>query len=171
MRWIDTCGKHGFKALKTIWTAVLTTGVTVLMPALPTALLHGADIVATDGPLVLEAGDLIYDTDTGLEWRPGPDRGMTWQEARAWVAGLDHQDGRWRMPAHNELDALRRIGDGVRNLTPLIPSSGYWVWVGQTRADAARWLFGFGYGGEGWSGQAPADGGRALAVRVRSKHD
>ncbi len=129
-----------------------------------------AEIVATDGNLVQEASGAIYDTDTGLEWYPGPDRGMTWQEARDWVIGLTALGGGWRMPDCPELGALHRIGDGVRNLTPLIPSSGYWIWAGQTRKAASRWVFGFGFGGEGWSGQAPASGGRAIAVRIRQKH-
>lgn len=130
-----------------------------------------AEIAAIDGNLVHEASGIIYDTDTGLEWYPGPDRGMTWREARDWVAGLDMRGTGWRMPERSELPALRRVGDGVRNLTPLIPSTGYWIWAGQTREAASRWLFGFGYGGEGWSGQAPEDGGRAVAVRIRRSHD
>ncbi|MDJ0801288.1 MAG: DUF1566 domain-containing protein [Desulfobacterales bacterium] len=129
-----------------------------------------AEIVATDGNLVRESTGAIYDTDTGLEWYPGPDRGMTWEEARNWVAGLAALGGGWRMPERNELGALRRTGDGVRNLTQLIPSSGYWFWAGQTRKAAFRWVFGFGYGGEGWSGQAPEDGGRTVAVRIRARH-
>ncbi|MDJ0990762.1 MAG: hypothetical protein QNI85_12175, partial [Desulfobacterales bacterium] len=88
-----------------------------------------AEIVATDGNLVRESTGAIYDTDTGLEWYPGPDRGMTWEEARNWVAGLETLGGGWRMPERKELGALHRTGDGVRNLTPLIPSSGYWFWA------------------------------------------
>lgn len=128
-----------------------------------------AKILSTDNNLELENTGIIYDTDTGLEWYPAPDRAMTWQEAHAWAAGLDVLGGGWRMPARRELAALRRIGDGVRNLTPLLPSSGYWIWAGQTRDEASRWLFGFSYGGEGWSGQPPDDGGRAIAVRRRAK--
>ncbi len=138
----------------------------VLAPALGIA----DKIVATDGNLVRESSGAIYDTDSGLEWYPGPDAAMTWQEAHAWVTGLETLGTDWRMPERGELDALRRIGDGVRSLTPLIPSTGYWIWAGQTRETASRWLFGFGYGGEGWSGQAPDDGGRALAVRIRVRH-
>ena len=129
-----------------------------------------AVIVATDGNLVRETTGAIYDTDSGLEWYPGPDQGMTWQEAHDWVAGLADLGGGWRMPECPELDALHRIGDGVRNLTPLIPSSGYWIWAGQSRQAASKWVFGFGFGGEGWSGQAPTDGGRAMAVRIRVIH-
>ncbi len=142
----------------------------ILFAFIGCSLCIAAEIVATDGNLVREGSGVIYDTDSGLEWYPGPDRGMAWQEAHDWVAGLAALGGGWRMPDCPELDALHRIGDGVRNLTPLIHSSGYWIWAGQTPKDASRWVFGFGYGGEGWSGQAPADGGRAIAVRIRQKH-
>ncbi len=129
-----------------------------------------AEIVATDGNLVRESTGVIYDTDTGLEWYPGPDRAMTWQQAHDWVAALATLGGGWRMPARHELDALHRIGDGVRNLTPLVPHTGYWVWAGPSADRSSRWLYGFGYGGEGWSGQAPANGGRAMAVRIRQRY-
>jgi hypothetical protein len=143
----------------------------ILLAAIGYSLGIAGTIVATDGNLVREATGVIYDTDSGLEWHPGPDQGMSWEEAHGWVRGLDTLGGGWRMPAHSELDALHRIGDGVRSLTSLVPLSGYWIWAGQTREAATRWLFGFSYGGEGWSGQPPADGGRAMAVRIRRKHD
>jgi hypothetical protein len=57
----------------------------------------------------------------------------------------------------------------VRNLTHLLDNTGYWFWSGQAEKSAARWLFNFSYGGEGWSGQPPADGGRAIAVREGKK--
>ena len=149
-------------------TSTFSIIVAVLAPL--TSIVSGAEIVATDGNLVRESTGAIYDTDSGLEWYPGPDQGMAWQEAHDWVTGLEALGGGWRMPQHRELKALRRTGDGVRNLTPLIPSSGYWIWAGQTRKAASKWVFGFGYGGEGWSGQAPTDGGRAMAVRIRVIH-
>ena len=143
----------------------------MLIIAMLIPVLADARIIASDGSLVRESSGVIYDMDTGLEWYPGPDQGMNWQEARDWVAGLKALGGGWRMPEHEELDALHRIGDGVRSLTPLVPLSGYWIWTGQNRDRSSKWLFGFSYGGEGWSGQAPADGGRAMAVRVRTQHD
>ena len=149
-------------------TSALSIIVIVLAPLI--SIVFGAEIVATDGNLVREGTGAIYDTDSGLEWYPGPDQGMTWQEAHDWVDGLADLGGGWRMPECPELDALHRIGDGVRNLTPLIPFSGYWIWAGQSREAASKWVFGFGYGGEGWSGQAPEDGGRAMAVRIRVRH-
>ncbi len=151
-------------------TLVLAVGLNTVFMLSGARLNFSAEIVATDGDLVRESTGVIYDTYTGLEWYPGPDRGMTWPQAHDWVSGLTFLGGGWRMPERQELDALHRIGDGVRNLTPLIPHTGYWVWSGPSEDKSARWLYGFSYGGEGWSGQAPADGGRAIAVRIRQRH-
>ena len=149
----------------------LAAGLLSLYTTLVAPLVTGSEIVATDGHLVLEATGVVYDIDSGLEWYAGPDRGMNGAAAHDWVSGFEALGGGWRMPQREELDALYRIGDGVRNLTPLVGLSGYWIWSGQTRKDAARWLFNFSYGGEGWSGQAPSDGGRAIAVRIRQKYE
>ncbi len=108
---------------------------------------------------------VIFDTCTGFEWLPGPDRPMSWEEARDWVNRLE--DERWRMPTEEELEALQRIADGARNIAPVFANSGYWIWAGSTPDAASRWLFRFSYGGEGWSGRPHPDGGRALAVRKR----
>jgi hypothetical protein len=109
----------------------------------------------------------VYDAQSGLEWYAGPDQGMCWEEAKSWVARLDADGGGWRMPEHSELETLFRVGDGVSNITSLLSNSGYWVWAGTSQASASKWLFSFSYGGEGWGGQAPPDGGRAIAVRNR----
>lgn len=118
-----------------------------------------------DGCFKTYRNGVIYDTCTGFEWFPGPDRAMSWEEARDWVERLDGE--RWRMPAEEELDTLHRIGDGARNIAPVFDNSGYWIWAGSTKDAASRWLFRFSYGGEGWSGRPHREGGRALAVRNR----
>jgi hypothetical protein len=123
------------------------------------------EVIARDESLVKFDTGLVHDTASGLDWFAGPDRGMGWEEARSWVSDLDVLGGGWRMPSPGELDTLFRVGDGVRNITHLIDNTGYWLWAGQVEKTAARWLFNFSYGGEGWSGQPPADGGRAIAVR------
>ena len=126
------------------------------------------EIVARDRNLVKYDTGIVSDIASGLEWYAGADQGLSWEEARDWVTGLDTSGGGWRMPTRSELDRLFRIGDGISNITPLLNNSGYWIWAGQTRAASSRWVFSFSYGGEGWSGEAPADGGRALAVRMRN---
>ena len=144
---------------------ILTVGLVVLVAGVLNPPCRSAEIIARDGALVKYDTGLVQDPASGLDWYPGPDRGMSWTEARQWVVGLDVLGGGWRMPTRTELQSLFRIGDGVRHITPLLANSGYWLWAGQSPDSADRWLFGFSYGGEGWSGQAPHDGGRAIAVR------
>ena len=127
----------------------------------------GAEVVYTDRHLVRYDNGLVYDTETGMEWYAAPDRAMSWQEASNWATGLEVLGGGWRMPDYSELDALHHIGDGVNNITYLLYNSGYWIWAGQTRRTSSMWLFSFSYGGEGWPGIPPPDGGRAIAVRPR----
>jgi hypothetical protein len=55
-----------------------------------------------DGCFKTYRNGVIYDTCTGFEWFPGPDRAMSWEEARDWVERLDGE--RWRMPSEEELD-------------------------------------------------------------------
>jgi hypothetical protein len=112
----------------------------------------------------------VYDTESGLEWFAGPDRGTSWEEANSWVIGLDEFGSGWRMPIRSELDSLYHVGDGVNNITFLLNNSGYWIWAGKTLNSSSKWIFSFSRGGEGWNGQPPDDGGRALAVRQRTRY-
>ena len=113
---------------------------------------------------------VVFDTESGLGWLAGPDRGTSWEEANSWAVGLDEFGGGWRMPVRSELDSLYHVGDGVNNITYLLINSGYWIWAGKTRNSSSKWIFSFSYGGEGWNGQPPDDGGRALAVRQRTRY-
>ena len=129
-----------------------------------------SELVYTDRHLVRYDSGIVYDTETGLEWFAGPDRGTSWEEANSWVVGFDKFGGGWRMPILNELDSLYHVGDGVNNITYLLNNSGYWIWAGKTLNSSSKWIFSFSYGGEGWNGQPPDDGGRALAVRQRTRY-
>lgn len=145
------------------------TGFMIILFAMIVTPCFSAEIVAADKALVKYDTGVVYDPEEGLEWYAGPDRGMNWQAARNWVAALNAAGGGWRMPARRELKTLFRISDGFNDITPLLNNSGYWIWAGQTEAAASKWVFSFSYGGEGWNGPAPADGGRAFAVRIRTK--
>jgi hypothetical protein len=48
----------------------------------------------------------IKDTRTNLEWVVGPDRNITWHEARQWVTKLGACGGGWRMPTIEEIRSL-----------------------------------------------------------------
>lgn len=148
----------------------LTVAMTIVFLSVVAVCGFSAEIVDTDRYLVRYDSDIVYDTESGLEWFAGPDRSMSWQEANRWVAGLEKVGGGWRMPIRSELDSLYRVGDGVNNITHLLTNSGYWIWAGETLSSSSKWVFGFSYGGEGWNGQPPDDGGRALAVRQRTRY-
>lgn len=53
----------------------------------PTPPTHAPDasVVARDGQYVAYANGVVRDTKTGLEWKVGPDKTMTWYDARDWV--------------------------------------------------------------------------------------
>ena len=125
------------------------------------------DIVAVDGRFLKHASGMVDDVHTGLQWFPAPDRPVDFEAAGRWAAGLTVAGGRWRLPTVAELRTLHHTGDAVRNIVPMFKNSGYWIWAAGKDGDPARWVFGFSYGGEGWGGRPPEDGGRALAVRPR----
>jgi hypothetical protein len=86
-------------------------------------------ILARDGQYVKYKNGVVYDKSSGLEWVAGPDKKTDWNEARRWVSNLNTDGGDWRMPSRNELRALYRKGAGSRNMTPLLASSGWYVWI------------------------------------------
>ena len=110
---------------------------------------------------------MVKDTKTGLEWVVGPDKDTNWEEANSWVAGLKTGGGGWRMPTLDELEGIYEKGLGDRNMTPLLKTTGWWVWSGETKGSSDAGDFDFGSGNGDWDGR---DGsiGRAFAVRSRS---
>jgi formylglycine-generating enzyme required for sulfatase activity len=88
--------------------------------------------VGRDGVYIAYANGIVKDTKTGLEWMAGPDRDVSWDEARAWVESLNAGGGGWRMPTMKELKGLYHYGKGSRNMTPLLKTTGYYVWSSQS---------------------------------------
>jgi uncharacterized caspase-like protein len=79
-----------------------------------------------DGVYVAYADGIVRDTSTGLEWKAGPDRDTTWEEASSWVQSLG---GDWRMPTINELDRLFMKGSADRDtIISLLKTTGWGVW-------------------------------------------
>ncbi|MEW6263625.1 MAG: caspase family protein [Thermodesulfobacteriota bacterium] len=102
-----------------------------------------------------------------LEWYVGPDRNTTWDEARAWVAGLTVGGGGWRMPTRSELKGLYEPGRGSRNMDPAFQTTGWWVWSGEIKGSSSAWPFYFGTGHEDWYSRNDSYDKRAFAVRSR----
>jgi hypothetical protein len=124
--------------------------------------------VDRNGTLITYATGVVFDKNTGLEWFAGPDRGTNWEEVKSWVERLDVAGGGWRMPTRKELKTLYKKGAGTRNMTPLLKTTGWSVWSGETADQLSAWAFYFRYGKDRWcsrdySYQEP----RGFAVRSR----
>ena len=120
------------------------------------------NVIKRDGIYVAYANGIVKDTNTGLEWKAGPDKNTTWDEARSWVESLSLDGGGWRMPTMGELAGLYRDGTGDRNMTPLLRTSGWYIW-----SEGSGGGFAFSDGGGFW-GYRGSHKGRAFAVRSRS---
>lgn len=69
----------------------------------------------------------------GMLWRVGPDRDITWFEARDWVTRLGEE---WRLPTLSELGDLHRSGVTWGEWGPF-ENSGFGVWSTGTGEDSA----------------------------------
>jgi len=100
----------------------------------------------------------------GLYWRVGPDRDMTWDEAKEWVDGLG---GDWRMPTRTELQDLWDSGISYGNWGPF-ENSGWFVWSGEVHDSSSAWGFFFDDGIELLSSRGISySGEQAFAVLSR----
>jgi uncharacterized caspase-like protein len=128
-----------------------------------------SDVVNRDGIYVAYASGIVKDTKSGLEWKVGPDKNMTWDEAKSWVQSLNLDGGGWRMPTIDELATLYKKGTGSREMTPLLNTTGWAVWSGETKGSSpTRGCFSF-YGARRyWGGREYSGDLRAFAVRGES---
>ncbi len=125
------------------------------------------DCIAQDGNFCKYADGIVSDKNTGLEWLAGPDRNATWDEAKSWVANLTVAGGGWRMPTREELRTLYQKDAGTRNMTPLLETTGWWVWSGETKDSSAACYFFFDSGREFWVSRSNSIISRGFAVRSR----
>ena len=125
------------------------------------------DCAERDGRYCKNANGVVYDTQTGLEWYAGPDRDTTWDAAKSWIESLSVAGGGWRMPTRNELKGLYQKGVGSRNMTPLLRTTGWWVWSGETKGSSSAWFFNFYNGNVYWLYRTYSNSTRGFAVRSR----
>ncbi|MCJ7539965.1 MAG: DUF1566 domain-containing protein [Desulfobacterales bacterium] len=120
------------------------------------------------GTFIAYANGVIYDKITGLEWYAGPDKSTNWNEAKRWVENLNVAGGNWRMPTRKDIKTLFKRGEGTRNMTPLLKTSGWWVWSRETQGSSSAWAFAFiGAGREILSTRNSSNDRRGFAVRLR----
>ncbi len=110
---------------------------------------------------------IYYDNNTGFEWFPGPDKNTNWDDAKKWVKNLTVAGGGWRMPTRQELKNLYKKGAGERNMTPLLKTTGWWVWSGETKDSLTYWTFSFAIGDGTWYRRNLSTSSRGFAVRSR----
>ncbi len=125
--------------------------------------------IGRDGDYIAYASGVVRDTKTGLEWVAGPDKATNWNEAKRYVEILAVAGGEWRMPTIEELETLYEPGRGSRNMTPLLETTGWYVWSGETKEDLEGSLLArplkFHYGGSTWDPRSYSHPFRAFAVR------
>ena len=94
---------------------------------------------------------VVKDSKTGLEWIVGPDKNTSWFDAKKWVDSINKNEvagGGWRMPTREELKSLYKKKAGKRNMTPLLKTTGWWIWSGDTEGTSSAWGFHFHSGQE-----------------------
>jgi uncharacterized caspase-like protein len=124
--------------------------------------------VGRDGRFIAFSNGIVVDTSTGLEWKASFNKDTNWNEAKSWVLNLNLDGGGWRMPTMDELEALYKDGKGKRNMTPLLKTTGWWVWSGETKSSSGARTFYFRYGDRTWNYRGNSFDKRAFAVRSRS---
>jgi len=105
--------------------------------------------IIEDGNFVKFATGVVYDKNTDLEWYAGPDEKTLWWHGAKWIESLNAAGNGWRMPTIKELKTLYKRGAGRRNMTPLLKTTGWWVWA-EKRNSTTAYGFDFQSGTESW---------------------
>ncbi len=158
--WLEVVGKQiEIKVLKTITSQ----GEYLLEAGVRT---H-AEVSGYSEQYVVYRKGIVTDNRTGLEWVAGPDKDTTWHHAMSWVKRLNLDGGGWRMPTMDELAILYKKGTGERNLTPLLKTTGWYVWSGKTKGPWDAWRWTFDNGQRRWALYSDSRYSRGFAVRFR----
>lgn len=116
---------------------------------------------------VQRGNGIVYGEKTGLEWVAGPDKDTNWNQAKSWVDNLSLDGGGWRMPTRKELTILYEKDKGDHNMTPLLKTTGWCIWSGETKGSEGAWSVRFFRGSEAWDKKTRFKNRRAFAVRSR----
>lgn len=129
--------------------------------------LAGNIIVGFDSRFDKFGNGVVYDKKSGLEWYAGPDENTSQAEARVWANSLRVDGGGWRMPTLKELKGLYQKGTGARNMTPLLETTGWWIWSGEGNMPGPIWALDFSDGREFTEKRDSSNYKRGFAVRSR----
>ncbi len=126
--------------------------------------------IGRDGDYIAYASGVVRDTKTGLEWITGRDENTNnpWNEGKQWVENLTVAGGGWRMPTRKELETLYEKGRGPRNVTPLLKTTGWYIWSGEIRDSLSAWRISLYTGNINWNSSSLSTyTTRVFAVRPR----
>ena len=130
--------------------------------------LYRPEIIARDGRYVAYENQVVCDCYSGLEWLPGPDRDMSWEEGNDWVKSLLVGGGGWRLPTLEELNGLYKKNKSGDNISPVFAICMTDVWSSEETQDAASaWGFNFLPGNKFRTYKTYSRRFRVLAVRSR----
>ena len=127
----------------------------------------GTRIIGRHDQFIAYANGVVYDKKTNLEWIVGPDRDTNWYDAKKWIENQRIAGGGWKMPTRKELRTLYKPGARGHNMTPLLKTTGLWVWSVESKGSSSAWGFGFSIGYEYWENRDAFRGARAFAFRFR----
>ncbi len=133
-------------------------------------LLRPPEIVARDGRYVAYANGVICDCYSKLEWMVGPDRDTSWNEALAWVEGLNSGGISWVLPTLVQLGGLYRQNIRKNEISPLFGIEPADVWSCEVKNDESAWAFNFIPGNAFWTYRAMSRRFRVLAVRPKPEY-
>jgi hypothetical protein len=119
--------------------------------------------IARDDRFIAHHNGVVKDTRTGFEWIAGPDKDTNWYKAKRWVENLTVDGGGWRMPTIEELKTLYL--KGADNITPLLKTTGLWVWSREMRSSSTAWLYRWRRGDQYWGFRSSPGAKRGFAVR------
>jgi hypothetical protein len=124
-------------------------------------------VEGVSGRFIAYNNGIIWDKKTSFEWISGPDKDMTWDEAKSWVENLTVDGGGWRIPTIKELKTLYQEGVGPHNMTPLLKTTGGYIWSSEIK-EGSSMAHGFLFDNidEHWGFPSVFDK-RAFAVRSR----
>ncbi len=127
----------------------------------------GSEKMQTQNRYAAVGNDIVKDATTGLEWIAGPDEDTTWDKAKSWVDALKVDGGGWRMPTAAELETIYEEGLGDRNMPPLLKTTGWDVWAGETEGPSQAGGFSFYEGERHCFYRGASELTRGFAVRSR----
>ncbi len=141
---------------------IVIIGCAALSPSI-----SAAKDITGDDRFVANDNGVVYDRNTSLEWYAGPDKDTNWNKAKQWVERLQVAGGGWRMPTGEELKTLYEKNVGTRNMTPLLKTTGWWIWSGETKGSSSARLLAFDDNYDNWFYQGTSKNVRGFAVRSR----